>query len=215
MCKFNRFAFFILTLCLNILSYAGSYVQKNEETISYEGYIGAGPRLIDDQVMSNTNLDTAMELGLAFSKDCKTKSCYYGLQLFANNAWDARFNSVNNVNNVNTIPALVHNSASMDVLAYFGKDYAKWRGELGVGPQFSWLKWLGSPQQAEDGLRVLPKLRVAISHSISTHSHLYFAFNQAFNVYGSIGCDSGAFNCIDDSGFVSVSDWKLGVSTSF
>lgn len=175
------------------------------------GETGFGLRYINDQVMSKSDFGGAMELGLSAYRYNSDKSFYFGAQTFVNNAWDSRFNSVNNASDTSTATLVVHNSASLDFLAFAGKDLdANWRAEVGAGAQVSWVNWLASPQQAEDKLKVLPKLRVAISRKVSETASVFLAVNQAFNHYDSLRCSSGAANCFNDDGFVSVTDAKIG-----
>lgn len=175
--------------------------------------LGFGLRYINDQVMTNTNFGGAMELGLSAYKYNNDKTFYYGAQTFVNNAWDARFNSVNNASNSTTAALVVHNSASLDFLALGGKNInPDWSAEIGAGAQVSWVNWLASPQQASDKIRVLPKLRVSLNRKLSETASLFFSINQAFNHYGSLRCVSGSENCFNDEGFVSVTDAKIGIS---
>jgi hypothetical protein len=198
-------------LCASV--YAASYQPDMVGMdINVRASIAGGPRFINDDVMDNTRYSTAMEFGLGAYQNCKTSDCYYGLELFFDNAWDARFNSVNSQTDFNTTTALVHNSASMEALLFAGKDLGSWQAEFGVGAQISWVKWLGSPQFAVDRLRALPKLRASLNRKISSKTNLFLAVSQAFNPYGSMGCASGALNCIDDDGFVSITEVKLGAS---
>lgn len=176
---------------------------------------GFGPRFVNDQVMRNSAWDTVLNLSLAALRNCKTHPCKYGLQMGANTAWSSRFNSVNNPASTAVAPVSVHNSASLDLLAVFSWDWSKLGIEVGVGPQLSWVKWLNSVQQATSRARVVPKLRVAITHKISQHTQVYIAASEAFNPYGKLRCSSGAFNCFDDAGYVSVTDLMIGISKYF
>lgn len=173
-----------------------------------------GPRLINDEVMSSTKWDTALEVGLSASNACKSGNCYYGLAFFGNNAWDARVNSVNGAG-AGTPTTFVHNSASMDFMVFAGKDWKnKWFSEIGVGPQVSWIKWPSSILAVESGVRVSPKVRLALSRKISEKSKLYLAFNQSFNIDGTMKCPPRTAACVDNEGFANVSDLKLGFSTT-
>jgi hypothetical protein len=100
----------------------------------------------------------------------------------------------------------------MDLMAFAGKALNDtWSAEVGAGGQISWVKWLGSIQQATDRARILPKVRVALNRKLTQNSKVFIAVNHAFNHYGNLGCSSGAANCFDDEGFASVTDVKLGV----
>lgn len=201
----------LVSLLCGSTAYAGAYSMPSKD-IHYRASFAAGPRFLNGEVMDNTGVDAAMELGFGVYKDCHTQACYYGIEGFANNAWDARFDSLNGADPTQVIPAFIHNSSSMEVLAFLGKDMGAWQAEIGGGAQFSWIKWLGTAQVAEDRLRVLPKLRVSVNRKMTDNANFFVAFSQAFNPYGSFACTSGVQNCVNDEGFVSVSDVKLGFS---
>jgi len=174
-----------------------------------------GPRYIDDQVISSEAWDTVLRLSFGVVGYCKTYACRYGLDIGANTAWDSNFNSVNDPDSVSVSPLLVHNSASMDFLLFVGWNWRSVGFELGFGPQIAWVKWLNSVQQATSGVRVVPKLRLASTYTVAPKTDVFIAASQAFNPYGQLACSSGAFNCFDDSGYVSVTDLTLGVTRYF
>ncbi len=141
--------------------------------------------------MSNSDWDIAMELGIGVYKSRGSDKAYYGLETHANTGWSSRFNSVNSATDTTTTTLLVHNSSSMDVMA--------------------WVKWLGSTQQATDRSRLVPKVRIGLNRKVTDNGKVFVAVNHAFNTYGKLGCSSGSANCFDDEGFASVTDVKLGV----
>ena len=163
-------------------------------------------------MMSGSDWDIGMELGLGVYKTNSATHMYYGLETRANTGWSSRFNSVNNATNTTTTTLNVHNSSAMELMAFVGKALSEtWSAELGAGGQLSWVKWLGSVQQATDRARILPKVRVGLNRKITNNSQVFVAVNHAFNHYGKLGCSSGAANCFNDEGFASVTDVKLGV----
>lgn len=199
-------------LCLvNFTSNAAMMNFDTDKHIRFSA--GFGPRYINQDMISNTKWDTAAELGLSVYKNIKSKNLYAGVQTLANTAWDARFNSVNNPSDTTTSTLQVHNSSALDLIAFVGKEFSPViSGEIGVGAQLSWVKWLSSPQQASDRTKVLPKIRVSLNHKLTNTAQLFVAYNQSFNTYDALSCTSGAANCFNDEGFVSVSDLKIGVN---
>lgn len=175
-----------------------------------------GSRYINDQIISNDRWDNVLRLSLSLIKKSRTKKLRYGLQLGANSSWFGRFNSVNNPSNTTVAPVAIQNSVSLDFLAVLGCLAAnKWGFELGFGPQISWIKWQNTVQQTTSRVRVVPKLRIAISREISRRTEIFLAASEAFNPYKSLRCSSGRFNCFNDNGYVSVTDLMLGISHYF
>ena len=173
---------------------------------------GFGPRHVHEQMMSNSDWDIAMELGIGVYKSRGSDKAYYGLETHANTGWSSRFNSVNSATDTTTTTLLVHNSSSMDVMAFVGKALnERWSAEIGAGGQLSWVKWLGSTQQATDRSRLVPKVRIGLNRKVTDNGKVFVAVNHAFNTYDKLGCSSGSANCFDDEGFASVTDVKLGV----
>lgn len=194
--------------CVSISVFAGGSVVDTDTHL--RANIGLGPRYINDEVMTNTRWDTAMELGLGAYKYAANQVTYYGVQLIGNTGWDARYN---NGGGSNQQASAVHNSSSMDFMAFLGKKFnSDWSGELGAGAQLSWVKWMNSTSLAEDRSRVLPKIRVSLARQLTSSAKLFVAVNQSFNTYDDLRCTSGTANCINDDGFVSVTDAKIGVT---
>ncbi len=201
-------------LALPLFSFAGGpeKAQPAPSQFVFRGSAAFGPRVVDDQVMRPSAWDTVLRLSMSGLWNCGNHPCRFGLMVGANTAWSARFNSVNNPTSTTAGPVLVHNSASLDFLLVFGWNWSQCGVELGFGPQVSWVKWLNSVQQATSGVRVAPKLRLAVTHMIAHHTQIFLAASQAFNPYGKLKCTPLSFNCFDDCGYVSVTDLTIGIS---
>ncbi|MDF1684576.1 MAG: hypothetical protein P1U36_07930 [Legionellaceae bacterium] len=187
-----------------------SHAEWNRSTDHLRVFIGAGLRNINDEVMDTSAWDIAREIGIGVYRDDKAKNIYYGLASFSNNSWDARINQTSQASSRFLQTVTMHNSSSIDLLAYTGRYSGEWSVDIGAGAQLSWVKWLNTILSIDNKLRVVPKVRVSLNRNMSEKSTLFIAFNQAINVYGSLHCD--VTNCLKDDGYVNVSDLKLGVS---
>ena len=191
----------------------GTAAPKSPKPFGFRASTSVGPRYVNDEVMNGDAWDTNLRLSFAAYTGCKTYDCLYGLEMGGNTSWSARFNSVNNPTSTSVSPVGVHNSSSLDFLAFFGFRAGRYAGiEIGVGPQISWVKWQNSVQQATSRVRVAPKLRIAISHKISEKIEIFIAASEAFNVYGSMRCSNTPFNCFNDRGYVYVTDFMVGMN---
>lgn len=172
-----------------------------------------GPRMQDSQLMNHSAWDTAMRMSFSFLYPSTNKHSAYGLTLAAENSWNARFNSVNDVASTTEGPLLVHNSAAMDFLGLWSRKMGQQSIEVAAGAQVSWVKWLNSVQQTQSGVRVVPKVRIALSHHFNDFD-MFVAFSQTFNTYSQLKDPSGTPNRFNDSGFVATSALMAGVSTT-
>lgn len=194
---------------LSVVSLAG-HAQWNPSTDHLRVYLGAGPRNINDTVMESAAWDFAREVGMSIYRADTKKQLYYGLEAFSNNAWDSRIDQTSQISGRFLQTVIMHNSSSLDILGYAGKHQGDWSADIGFGAQFAWVKWLNTIPAVDNKLRVVPKLRVSLNRDLTERAALFLAFNQAFNVYGSPLCATP--NCLNEDGYVDVSDLKLGVS---
>lgn len=206
-----------LTAVLSIVStsaFAGGITMPPPAS-HFRASAAIGTRNINSQVMRDDAWGNLLRLGFAAFGSCRSDHCRYGLEIAGNSAWVSRFNSVNNPTSTAVGPVGLYNSPSLDFL-FFVRYVGHHAGfEIGVGPQLSWIKWQNTVQQATSRFRVAPKVRFAVTGKVASHTELFLAVSQAFNVYDKLGCASGAFNCFNDSGYVNVTDFTIGINRYF
>lgn len=168
-----------------------------------------------DQLISNESMGALQRLSIGVvGRNGKSE---FGLDLGASNSWAGRFDSNTSTPDSSGLVE-VYNSASLDLLAFYGWNWGKCGIEVGAGPQVSWAKWVNSVAEARSKIRIVPKVRIAINHEVVQNTNIFAAASYAFNHYGGLSCpDSTATpsGCFDDDGFVSVADFSIGVNHYF
>lgn len=198
--------------CITMLSVVCSigHAGWNRSTDHLRVLLSTGPRYINNEVINTASWDIDREIGFAVYRDDPNKNIYYGLEFLSNNSWNSRINQTSQSSQRFLQTVSIHNSSSLNLLASAGKHWGDWNAGISAGAQLAWVKWMNTVLAIDNKLKVVPKVRVSLNYNISKKSSLFVAFNQSFNVYGSPHCDIP--NCLNDNGYVSVSDLKLGVS---
>ena len=172
------------------------------QSIHLRASAAGGARYLGSQVMDGDAWGGTFRLSLSAFRN--SDRLLYGLDMGVNAAWSSRFNSVNNPTFTDVVPVGMYNSPSLDFLAFLGYRWHCVGVELGGGYQISWIKWRNSPQQSNSGFRGVPKIRVALSFVVTTHTDIFVAASHTFNIYDKLRNPAGAVNTFQDSGYVAV-----------
>ena len=156
-----------------------------------------------------------MQIGIAGFLSNDSGRYLYGVNILGNSGWVSRFNSVNDPNSVAVSPVGMRNSTSLDFLLFFGVRGSYIGFEAGAGFETSWMKWQNTVQQANSGSRVVPKVRFALTFTVTKSTDIFLAISQTINSYANLKCSNNTFNCFNDAGYVSTTELTVGVSQYF
>lgn len=189
------------------------YSAPPQSMIRFRASAAGGARYLGDQVMDGN--DWGSVLRLSFAAFGIHNGFIYGLDVGFNSGWSSRFNSVNDSTVTDFIPLSMHNNGSLDFLALLGYRGRHAGVEIEGGYEVSWIQWSTSVQQADSGVRGVPKIRGAVLIPVATNTEFFIAVSHTFNTYDKLENPARTINTFQDSGYVSVTDFTLGVSRYF